>query len=698
MHRHLAFGLCGLLLIFVANNVCGQTTSPLLASCAWVRAENDGAGTGFVIDADKKLLVTCRHLVGERTKVDVIFPWHRKGELVASRQDYLGNRLALRELGLLVTGNVLKASDEYDLALVQLDSLPKGVSAAKLATSPPSPGERISAIGNRLDLDTVWNLSTGQVRTIGRLSDGYFWRGKKLAANATAIIAQLPTEEGDSGGPVFNDRFEVVGMASALRRQCPLAAVAISSEEIRTFAGLPGTPDKNKDEPQSAEVIEALMRATVWVRPTSTSVHLAGVLIAKDMVLTCGKGLIRGDRAGVGFPIREVNRWVGELAEYKDPVALALRGCWRSSVVVAQDLDRDLALLRLDSTPEFMKPVHLAAQLPNLGDHLHDISHPSGLEFAWVYASGTVRQRGEIAIAPGENARRISTIVCQLPAQGGSPGGPVLNDKGELVGVLAAKESTQMVGYAVAADEIVSFLDVARSGHPPRTLNGLLARIENLPRHLAIATALALARQGEANRVVGRGIQAKSDCDKALSLDPGCPMARLCRARMLDAESALAELDLAVEKGPYDRALLSFRADLAARAKDWRKARGDLERIVDADPLDAEARQRLVGVLLELNEDAKALAALSDTLRAEPKRMATLAVDLLAQAESLAKKFPDAPAIPVGWLLKALTTAEKAIGDPTMKGSLAELLKQSAAAKDDGERLVLLREGLKKWK
>ena len=65
-----------------------------------MRAENDGAGSGFVVDAKKRLLVTCRHVVADRKKVDVIFPWVRGGELVTDRAAYLGNRVQLRELGL----------------------------------------------------------------------------------------------------------------------------------------------------------------------------------------------------------------------------------------------------------------------------------------------------------------------------------------------------------------------------------------------------------------------------------------------------------------------------------------------------------------------------------------------------------------------------------------------------------------------
>ena len=52
--------------------------------------------------------VTCRHLVADRARVDVIFPWIRDGRLVTDRKDYLANRVLLRERGLLVTGRVLR--------------------------------------------------------------------------------------------------------------------------------------------------------------------------------------------------------------------------------------------------------------------------------------------------------------------------------------------------------------------------------------------------------------------------------------------------------------------------------------------------------------------------------------------------------------------------------------------------------------
>ena len=240
------------MLLALALLIVAPITGPSFSSCAWVRAENDGAGSGFVIDAEERLLVTCRHVVADRKKVDVFFPWMRDGELVTDRSEYLFNRVALREQKLLVTGTVLKTSDETDLALVQLDALPPGTRAVTLVGPRRQPGEPLRVVGNRLDLDTVWNVTTGPLRAAGKLADGYFWRGKKLATNADVLIGQLPIEEGDSGGPVFDASGEVVGMVCALRRQSSLAAVVISAHEIRLFRGASDVSGKStKTRPRS---------------------------------------------------------------------------------------------------------------------------------------------------------------------------------------------------------------------------------------------------------------------------------------------------------------------------------------------------------------------------------------------------------------------------------------------------------------
>lgn len=660
---------------------------PPLRACAWVRAENDGAGAGFVIDSDKRLLVTCRHVVAERKKVDVFFPWFRDGALVTERSEYLGNRPFLRERGLLVVGTVLKTADEFDLALVQLESLPPDTPVVTLSARAPNVGEQLRVVGHRLDLDTLWNVTVGPVRASGALADGYFWRGKKLATQAGVVIGQLPTEEGDSGGPVFDSRGEVVGMASALRRQCPLAAVAISAADIRRFAGLPDPPAPKLTPPN---VTDALTRATVWVKPAATDMSAAGVLIENGVVLTCARGLTARERVGVALPLQAGGSWVSERAAYRDPLSLHLAGAWRTGTVVARDTARDLAVIRLDSPCEGLTPLSLAADVPKPGDALHAMSHPGGLEFAWVYAGGAVRQRGRVALDLGEKAPRVTALVLQLPAQTGSPGGPVTNAMGELVGVLSAREGAQSVGYCATADEIRTFLDVALHDRPPKTLTGLLARLDARPVEWVSALARALAGRAEGHRVAGRTTEAARDCDAALALDPACAAAHLVRAK-LRPDDAAVELDVAVEKGGFNRDALVLRAELAIRVKDFRKGRGDLERVLAVFPADAPARQQLTAAHLGLGDDAKAATALADTLRASPKRLVAVATDLLAQADTLEQKFPDSPGIAADWLQKALTAAEPHAGSK----AITEALKAARGARTDAERLRVLRAGVK---
>lgn len=657
--------------------IAGPVEVPLHA-VAWVRAENDSAGSGFVIDVEKRLLVTCRHVVAERKEVDVFFPWVRAGALVTDKREYLRSRAELRTAKLLVTGTVLKVSDEADLALVQLDALPPNVRAASLSSRTPSQGDTLRVIGHRLDLDTVWNETRGPLRARGPLTEGYFWRGKKLGTNAHVLLAQLPTEEGDSGGPAFDARGEVAGVCSALRRQCPLAAVLISAREIRALL--------NADAKEGAPA-DALHASTVWLKPTATDQHTAGALIERDAVLTCARGFALHERVGVALSLRERGEWVSARGAYRDPLALHLKGAWRAGTVVARDAGRDLALVKLDTECKELNPLPLAATGSRAGDAVHSMSHPSGLEFAWAYAAGTVRQRGAIQLDSGERAPRVSALLVQLPAQSGSPGGPVTNAKGELIGVLSAREGAQMVGYCASIEDVRAFLDVALKDRPARTLAGLVARVEALPERFGAALASGLAQRAEAHRIAGRLADAKRDADSALSLDRTCAAARACRARMLDGDAALAELDA---PAAFDRTHLLLRASLALAAKDARKARGDAERVLSVFPADADARQLLANALLALGDDAKAAIATADVLRADPKRLGAVARELLPQADALAQKYPDAPGVPADWLTQALTACAK------HAPRAADALKAATGAKTDKDRLAALRAAVEK--
>ena len=206
----------------------------------WRRAPGAGRErrqrAGFVVDAGKRWLVTCRHVVADRPAVDVYFPWHRDGRLVTDRADYLGNRPLFRERGLLVTGKVIRRDDAADLALVELESLPPDPAGCHVLHDPgparrPAPRRRTPP-RPRHPLERDHRPGPADRPARGRLR---LAREEAGDERADAILGQLPIEEGDSGGPAVNARGELVGMAAALRRQAPAAAVIISATEIRKF-------------------------------------------------------------------------------------------------------------------------------------------------------------------------------------------------------------------------------------------------------------------------------------------------------------------------------------------------------------------------------------------------------------------------------------------------------------------------------
>ncbi len=87
-------GILGLALLALnapaAESLAGRELyQKILPSCAWVLAGQEGRGTGWLVDAGKKWLVTNFHVVGESKSVDVVFPIWRDGRLVADRDEYL---------------------------------------------------------------------------------------------------------------------------------------------------------------------------------------------------------------------------------------------------------------------------------------------------------------------------------------------------------------------------------------------------------------------------------------------------------------------------------------------------------------------------------------------------------------------------------------------------------------------------------
>src|SRR5262249_16016860 len=143
-----------------------------LRSTVWIVVPLGGnritVGSGSVIDAKQRLVLTNYHVVRGKSDVIVMFPTFVNGpdnkpELVVHPHRYIA---ASRTSG--IHGKVLHTESHSDLALIQLERLPPGTPALRPAAASAAPGQRIHSIGNPAISDALWVYTPGSVRAVYR--------------------------------------------------------------------------------------------------------------------------------------------------------------------------------------------------------------------------------------------------------------------------------------------------------------------------------------------------------------------------------------------------------------------------------------------------------------------------------------------------------------------------------------------------
>lgn len=174
-------------------------------STAMIQVNNglfsSGIGTGFLVDAKERLLVTAHHVVERGSsvvdRVTVTFAQVKDGEVITDKKHYQA------DAG--IKGKVVYHHKRRDLALLQVERLPDGIKPLHLAERPARPGQTVHVIGQGTDkFGGLFGYSRGYVRNAFRWAD----TGIRVVAH------QTPTNQGDSGGPVVNDKGEVVAFIS----------------------------------------------------------------------------------------------------------------------------------------------------------------------------------------------------------------------------------------------------------------------------------------------------------------------------------------------------------------------------------------------------------------------------------------------------------------------------------------------------
>jgi thiol-disulfide isomerase/thioredoxin len=130
--------------------------------------------------------------------------------------------------------------------------------------------------------------------------------------------------------------------------------------------------------------------------------------------------------------------------------------------ILAFNKDGDVAIFKVNTGGRKMSPVALGAPA-QVGDPVHAITHPSG--YPYYYSTGVVTRNVKIS---GEGAAGIRMEISADFARGSS-GGPILDNQGNLIGMVA---STIPIYYVQETEK--AFQMVIKCTIPVQTIRGLL--------------------------------------------------------------------------------------------------------------------------------------------------------------------------------------------------------------------------------
>ena len=271
------------------------------------------------------------------------------------------------------------------------------------------------------------------------------------ACAATALFASYASAqtlegapEGALGAPVTESR----GVAAPTSAKAPRVGLGEKSPAAKFRKALEGVSSQGASATRGAAETELYRKAAPSVVLIITDKGLgSGALVTADGQIVTNNHVVQGSKQiGVIFkPAVE-----GAALQPADV---------RRAEVVKVDEVADLALIKVATVPAGVIPLQLGdSSALQVGADVNAIGHPTGE--AWTYTRGVVSQiRRAYEWSGGDPVRHEVTVIqTQTPLNPGNSGGPLLDAKGEIVGVNSFIGEGEGLNYAVSVEDVKSFL------------------------------------------------------------------------------------------------------------------------------------------------------------------------------------------------------------------------------------------------
>ena len=207
---------------------------------------NEGVGAGIIVSTDG-LIATNYHVVQGYRRLGIKFVPGNSSQIDASKTFF---------------AKVAVVDEIADLALLKIERQIPNLRTAKLAPKGKSTeqhvqiGADVHAIGHPRGLD--WTFSSGKVSQIRQKFKWPTGKDKKYIRVADVIQTDTDNNPGNSGGPLINDRGEVIGINSFLKGKAQGLNFAIRISEVHRLIGdmksrkfpRPRTTKKLKNNPK----------------------------------------------------------------------------------------------------------------------------------------------------------------------------------------------------------------------------------------------------------------------------------------------------------------------------------------------------------------------------------------------------------------------------------------------------------------
>jgi tetratricopeptide (TPR) repeat protein len=224
IHRRLLVGTALLL-----SSGCLKTTEPDaveakdgVSGTVLINVGKWNPGNGFLIDREERLILTSQRVIGERTDHEVIFPAVENGKVLTKRTTLISRATKLE-------AKALSSDASHGVAIIQLKKpAPDSATELKLATGEPARGAEVEFLGAPAKSNLVWTLTIANVEGVAEKE--FALEGKKKAkARLIELSAEGAVAKEVSGGPVLNEKTEVIGIIADEPAQTgPLVCIDIA--------------------------------------------------------------------------------------------------------------------------------------------------------------------------------------------------------------------------------------------------------------------------------------------------------------------------------------------------------------------------------------------------------------------------------------------------------------------------------------